>query len=302
MFEVFIAYVRIFKIWFVWGFVKKKLLLVDGHELLFRMFYGLPFRILDRDGSSVHAVVGFVSSILKVANFLKPDYLLVVFDSEEGSFRDEAGVGYKENRVRNFSGVDDEDNPFFQFDNIVKCLDCLGVRNCEACGVEADDVIAGYVNEYLDLDVFILSRDSDLFQLVSDRVSVVCSRGSKIDKIGVDEVCEKFGVEPRRVADVKALVGDKTDNVDGVFGVGVKTASKLLNEFDGVEDLLENLDRVFPLGLREKIGGSRDLIERNISLVRLDRGVDLPFELEELKVGNFGGLKTMDVLREVGVL
>lgn len=280
-----------------------KTVLVDGHNLLFRSFYGIPARIPGKDGKPIHGVVGFVGTLLKVANRLKPTHLLVVFDSESGSFRRQKEDGYKKDRIKDWSEFPDEENPFSQLSGIYQALDHMTWKYCEVEGVEADDVIASYAREISSKhEVFIVSTDSDLLQLVNDRVTLFYPRGKASVLYTPEKVREKYGIHPQQIPEFKALVGDKTDNIEGVPGIGPKTAAKLLGQFESVSKLCDCASMV-PGNLGIKINKFRDKILRNRALIKLDQELDLPFSINEIKIQRDSwNRKTMSVLREIGLI
>lgn len=280
-----------------------RLLLVDGHNLLFRAFFGIPARIPGKEGGPIHGVVGFIGMLIKTVATLKPSHLLVVFDSEEGSFREEIDPAYKENRLKDWSNLPAEENPFSQLAGIRAVLDQLDCRYCEVAGVEADDVIATYSECYsAESEVVILSTDSDLLQLVTPQVKLFCPRGKISILYDPARVEEKYGVAPRLIPDFKALVGDKTDSIAGIRGVGPKTAQALLQKFGGIEAIFAALDAVQLSSLRQKLSDHRDLVKQNLALIRLNREIVPPFDLSELQISpESWNYKTMTLLRKAGV-
>lgn len=278
-------------------------MLVDGHNLLFRSFYGIPARISDKDGKPIHGVVGFIGTLLKVANRLKPTHLLVVFDSESGSFKRQEEDGYKRGRIKDWSKFPDEENPFFQLAGIYRALDHMAWKYCEVEGVEADDIIASYAREVSSKhEVFIVSTDSDLLQLVNDRVTLFYPRGKASVLYTPEKVQEKYGVRSQQIPEFKALIGDKADDIEGVPGIGPKTAAKLLSQFGDVSKLCDYASTV-PGNLGIKINKFRGKILRNRALIKLDQELDLPFSINEIQIQKDSwNRKTMNILREIGLI
>lgn len=277
-----------------------KLLVIDGHNLLFRAFFGIPARIPGRDGLSIHGVVGFIGTLLKTLAQFAPTHLLVLFDHEGGSFRHEVNAQYKSNRPAEQA---DRDDPFSQLLFIYRTLDYLGWRHSETPGFEADDVIAAYAQRHGgEGEVVILSTDSDLFQLIGPGVSVFYPRGKMSMLYGPAEVLAKYGVAPRFIPDLKALTGDHSDNLVGVPGIGPKTACRLIQRFGGVADIYHHIEVIERDLLRNKLLEHRQQVLHNLAMIRLDQQVSLPFDLSELAVAHESWQrKTMGVLREVGV-
>lgn len=277
-----------------------KILLIDGHNLLFRMFYGIPAKISGRDGQSIHGVVGFIGALLKTLTLFEPTHLFVVFDREGGSCRNEADENYKSNRL-----VDQAERecPFTQLEYIYRTLDYIGWKHAETSGVEADDVIAACAECYRsEAEVVIMSTDSDLLQLIRPGVSLFCPRGKESILYSPAEVEAKYGVSPRFIPDFKALTGDHTDNLVGVPGIGPKTAKDLIQRFGGVPEILQSLDAIKRDLTRSKLIAHRAQVLHNLAMIRLDRQVPLPFSLSELAVPpDSWQCKTMELLRKTGV-
>jgi DNA polymerase-1 len=283
---------------------ENEIILVDGHSLLFKAFFGIPARIIGTDNKPIHGVLGFIGILLKVVASFEPKYLLVVFDSEKGSFRQEIDSNYKKDRIQDWSELPNEENPFSQLSGIKKSLDYLNWKHCEVAGVEADDVLAAYTRKYhKSHHLVIVSTDSDLLQLVNENVKVFHPHGKKSVLYTPDKVQEKLGVEPTLIPDIKALMGDKTDSIQGIPGVGIKTAQKLISQFGHIEDLYEQTSAIKPAQLQNKVVDNRALVMKNVTMIRLNQSVNLPFELDTLRIGKDSWTKkTMYILRETELL
>lgn len=214
-----------------------KLLLVDGTNLLFQMFFGMPARIVSQNGKPIQGVVGFVGALLRIIKITEPTHVLVVFDGEKDNERKELNSDYKSNRI-DYSNVNDEDNPFSQISMIYDALEHLEIKHVETTEFEADDLISSYAMNFNSGHVIISSHDSDFFQIVSDKISVMKYRGKNTINCDTHYIKERFGVTPDKFLDFKALVGDKADNIKGVKGIGPKTASKFINQFGSLENML----------------------------------------------------------------
>lgn len=275
------------------------LLLADGHNLLFRSFYGIPARIVGRSGQKLNAVLGVIGMLLRVARAEGPTGALVVFDSETGSFRDRETPSYKASRVRDFSAVAADDNPFAQLAPLKSALDSLGWRYCEIDDVEADDVIAAYSRSVAPGDrIVVVSGDADLLQLVSPAVTVIAGR----DRLYTPStVVQKYGVPPARLPLLKALAGDVSDNISGVHGIGPKTARSLLQQYHTLDDLFFHLDDLSARN-RRLLEGARPDVEAALRLVSLERDVPLPYSSEELAIPPCEAIATMDVLRRADLI
>lgn len=213
--------------------MKSRLVLIDGNAILHRAYHALP-PLTAPDGSVVNAVYGFVSILIKIFNDLRPAYMAVAFDRPEPTFRKTLYKEYQATRPKM------EDNLSSQVALVHDVVAAFGIPIYEAAGYEADDVIGTLCRKTKD-DVVIVTGDRDILQLVDGRVRVFMpTKGLSEGKLfGEAEVIEKMGVAPKQIPDLKALMGDTSDNYPGVPGIGPKTAVKLLAEYGSVEKLLE---------------------------------------------------------------
>ncbi len=275
-------------------------LIVDGHNLLFQMFYGMPARIVNQEGKAIQGILGFVGALIKIIKQINPQYLVVLFDGQHENERIEILPEYKENRI-DYSLVPEEENPFSQLQDIYNALDFMGIRFCEVDEGETDDVIAGYAYKYgQDMDVIISSWDSDFFQLISENIKVLRYRGKESVICDKEYIENKFAIEPSLYADFKALTGDKADNIKGAEKVGIKTASKLIHQFGGLNAIMENADKIEKKSVRESIVRDRERLLKNYEIIKLSDKAKIPFEIEELQYP-YNDLKTNDVLCGIGV-
>lgn len=246
------------------------LTLIDGNSLVFRAYYGVHSNLTRSDGMPVGAVYGFFNMVLQIlARANKKDSFVCVFDASRKSFRQDIYPEYKANRSETPADL------LVQSELIRIGIHEMGVPVLCIPGVEADDVIATLATQNCDRSdkTRIMTSDKDLMQLVSDCVFLY--DGMKDKEIRKPEVLEKFGVPPSRVIDVQALMGDSTDNVPGVFGIGPKKAAELINEFGSLDNLYENLDSIKNERLRNLLFSSRDAAYISKQLVTLKRDVDL---------------------------
>lgn len=278
-----------------------KLLLIDGHNLLFQMFFGMPSRIVNKAGRAIQGTLGFIGALRKIIGMTMPTHLLVMFDGEHENRRTELLADYKANRV-DYSEVSEEQNPFSQLNDIYHALDHIGICHAEAAGrFEADDIIASYVHAFDNkMNIVISSHDSDYFQLIGENVTVLRYRGSRSVFCDSKYVCDKYGVPPSRYADFKSLTGDVSDNIKGAKGVGPITAAALIRQFGSLPEVLENADKIERKHIRESVLRSAERLETNYKLIRLDGGAELPFSLSEL---GYAGkdFVTGEVLRAIGL-
>lgn len=246
------------------------LTLIDGNSLLFRAYYGVHSRLTRSDGVPTGAVYGFMNMILPVLAAAKPDDAFVcVFDASRITFRQDIYPPYKANRSETPADL------ITQGVMIRECLAALGMPVLCIPGVEADDVIATLARQNCNAHdaTRVITSDKDLMQLVSDCVYLY--DGMKGRDVRTPEVLEKFGVPPDKVIDVQSLMGDSTDNVPGVPGIGPKKAAELINQFGSLDALYENLDAVKNERTRQALRDNREMAYISRQLVTLKADVDL---------------------------
>ncbi len=258
------------------------LFLVDGSGYIFRAYHALPPLTRKSDGLQVNAVLGFCNMLWKLLRDMKaderPTHLAVVFDKSEKTFRTEMYKEYKANRDA------PPDDLIPQFPLIREAVHAFDIPCLEQAGFEADDLIATYArlaNE-AKATTTIVSSDKDLMQLVSK--SVVMYDTMKDRRIGPAEVVEKFGVGPDKVIEVQALIGDSSDNVPGVPGIGVKTAAQLIGEYGDLETLLKRAGEIKQDKRRQTLIDNADLARLSKKLVTLDQNVPLKVPVDDLAV------------------
>lgn len=280
--------------------MKNKLLIIDGHNLLFQMSFGMPTRIINKDGIAIQGVLGFVGALNKIISMIEPTHIVVLFDSEQHNDRKDIVEEYKAKRI-DYTDVPEEENPFSQLPYVYKALDFMKIKHTEVIGYETDDVIASYVIRYSrKISCVISSWDSDYFQLINESVNVLRYRGKKTMLCDVDFIQNKFGIAPEVYEDFKSLTGDKADNIKGADKVGLKTVAKLLNQFGNLENILENAEQIEKPSIRKSIMESKDRLQKNYQIIKLTDRAEIPFMLEELKC-NGERLKTNDVLVDIGL-
>ncbi len=244
------------------------LTLIDGNSLLFRAYYGVHSRLTRRDGTPTGAVYGFFNMILPVLAAAKPtDSFVCVFDASRITFRQDIYPEYKSNRAETPADL------LAQGVMIRAGLADMGVPVLCIPGVEADDVIATLATQNTDGQTRIITSDKDLMQLINDRVFLY--DGMKSHDVREPEVLEKFGVRPNQVIDVQSLMGDSTDNVPGVHGIGPKKASELINQFGNLDNLYAHIDDIANERTRNMLRDGREMAYISRQLVTLKRDVDL---------------------------
>jgi DNA polymerase-1 len=256
--------------------------LVDGSGYIFRAYHALPPINRKSDGLQLNAVFGFCNMLWKLLRDMKPEerptHLAVVFDKSEKTFRTAMYPDYKAHRP----DPPDDLKPQFKF--IREAVHAFDLPCLEQDGFEADDLIATYVREACEAGATatIVSSDKDLMQLVND--GVVMFDTMKDKKIGRAEVIEKFGVPPEKVIEVQALIGDSTDNVPGVPGIGVKTAAQLIGEYGDLETLLKRAPEIKQDKRRQSLIENAEKARLSKKLVTLDDHVKLDVPIGDLAV------------------
>ena len=252
-----------------------KLILVDGSGYIFRAYYALP-PMTNSEGIPINAVYGFTNMIIKLIEDFNPKNICVVFDFGKDTFRNLIYENYKANRS------EPPEDLIPQFDLIKDASRAIGLPTIEKQGFEADDLIATFTDQAKNMnrEVVIISSDKDLMQLVDERVKMLDPmKNTWIDEKKVEE---KFGVLPSKVIDVQALAGDSSDNIPGVPGIGLKTASDLINEYGSLEDLLSRSHEIKQNKRRENLIEFKNLAETSKQLVTLKKDVPLDMAIDEL--------------------
>ncbi|MEB3198111.1 MAG: DNA polymerase I [Candidatus Sericytochromatia bacterium] len=253
-----------------------RLLLIDGHALAYRAYFALMRRgFATRDGRPTGAIFGFVKMMLEAVGNLRPTCLAVAFDRAAPTFRHEAYDRYKAHRARM------DDDMIAQMAPLREVVAAFDVPMYELDGFEADDLIGTLSRqaEAEGFDVEILTGDRDAFQLVSERTSVLLPRSGvgDLEVFGPDAVLAKMGVTPAQIPDLKGLMGDASDNIPGVPGVGEKSAVKLLQAYGTIANLYEHLGEV-PGKLGEKLRDHTELAQLSLRLATIDRDAPIRFD------------------------
>jgi DNA polymerase-1 len=271
----------------------KKIALIDGYGFVFRAYHSLP-PLTRSDKTPVGAVYGFTNMLIKLLAGLDVSHVAVVFDSGSKTFRNEIFSDYKANRPP----CPEDLKP--QFPLVRQAAESLSLPILEKIGFEADDLIATITKKSVEkgYEVLIVSSDKDLMQLVSPHVFMYDAMKNKF--IGNNEVREKFAVDPNQVVDVLALMGDTSDNVAGVKGIGPKTAAELISEFGTLENLFENLDAIKQKKRHQLLVEGKESALLAKKLVSLCEDVELGVDVDELKITNFDPHKLISFLQEQG--
>lgn len=274
------------------------LMIIDGNSIINRAFFGLGQggRLTAPDGTPTGAVYTFLNMFLRYFNEYQPTHICIAFDRPEPTFRHKRYEDYKATR----KGMPEE--LAVQMPILKSCLEALRIYNVEKAGYEADDIIGTFAARYgsKELPVYILSGDRDDFQLLNENVTQIYPQNRGETTVYTPElVFEKMGVRPDQVVDLKALMGDSSDNIPGVKGVGEKTAVKLLQEFDTLESVLANLEEIkgsVAAKLRDGVENAR--LSRE--LARIDTDVPLEVDLTDLVLQEWDRPKLLQQFRSLG--
>jgi DNA polymerase-1 len=272
----------------------EKLLIIDTFNFLHRAYHALPKTLTDINNEPTNAVYGVTSMIITVLNQVEPTYIIAALDSKEPTFRVEEFTGYKAHRKPM-----DEDLAK-QIPKVIEVIRAFGIKDLQVNGYEADDIIATSVTKLRgQLDIVVVSNDRDLWQLVGNGVVVMSpSKGGGVEWIGPREVTARFGFSPDRIVDYKGLRGDPSDNIPGVYGIGDKTATKLINEFGSIEDIYQNLEKVKPESLKNKLEENYETALLSKKLAALIYDVPFDVELKECKYTDYNKLDVKTVLEK----
>ncbi len=247
---------------------KQKLLLIDGNSILNRAYFALP-PLNDKDGNNVNAVYGFMNVLIKAVDDYKPDKLIVAFDKRGHNFRKDIYPEYKANRT----GMPED--LFRQTPVLHELLSIMNITVVEEAGVEADDII-GTISAAFDGDSFIVSGDRDMFQLVSDRITVLFTRRgvTDVETVTPDTLMKNYNLMPKQVIEYKALRGDTSDNIPGVKGVGEKTAMQLLSKYGDIDELYRRVEEEKG-ALKEKLISNKEMayVSRQLATILTDANV-----------------------------
>src|SRR5918998_273055 len=257
-----------------------RIYLIDGYSLLYRAFYALPQSIATSSGLPTNALYGFTSMVLKLLDSEEEVGLGVVWDSGKPAFRMEVFPEYKAQR----SSMPEELR--VQLDHLDEILESMNIPAIRAEGFEADDALATLSRRVPeDVELYIVTGDQDAMQLVDGRVKVLrTTRGvSETKTYGREEVIEDYGVTPEQIPDYKGLVGDPSDNIPGVRGIGPKGAASLLREFGSIEGVYENLEKIPAKGTRQKLEDGRESAFVSLELARMRFDVPVEFDAEALR-------------------
>lgn len=274
----------------------KTLAIIDGNSLIFRAFYGLP-DMTRTNGDHTGAVYGFFTMLFGILEKCSPDYLTVAFDMKAKTFRHLLYEQYKAGRKKT------PDELITQIDMLKKALNKLGITTLEQEGYEADDII-GTISRLADdeeMRVFIITGDKDALQLISENVTVLLTKKgiSNVEEYNPEKLMENYGLLPAQIVELKALMGDVSDNIPGVSGVGEKTALKLLSQYVTLEELYQNVEGMPKNKLRERLIEGEASARLSLTLARIDKYIPMDISLESLKFDGLDNSTLFSIFNEL---
>ena len=264
--------------------MSKKLVLIDGHSILNRAFYGVP-DLTNSEGTHTNAVYGFLNIMLKILNEEQPEYLIVAFDVKHPTFRHEMFAEYKGTRSKMPPEL------VQQVPIMKELLKAMGIHIVEQAGVEADDILGSYASKAQSegMDVCLVSGDRDTLQIASDRILIRIPKtkktGTIVENYYAQDVKEAYGVTPVEFIDVKALMGDASDNIPGVPGIGEKTATAIIQSYGSIENAYEHVEEIKPNKARESLRENyqQALLSKDLATIRTN--LDLDYEWSHALLG-----------------
>jgi len=278
----------------------KKLLLIDSHALIHRFFHAMPPLTAGDDNAPIGAIYGLCKLLLKIVKEEEPEYVAAAFDRPEPTFRKKEYEAYKATRAQVSSDL------IPQLIEARNTFEAFGMKVFEAPGYEADDVIATLAEKYKgekDLQIVILSGDRDLLQLVEGEkvvADMLKTGAGEVERYNEEAVREKYELNPDQIIDLKGLMGDASDNIPGVPGVGQKTATPLLKEFKTIEGVYENLVIISEKHAK-KLEGYEEQALMSKKLATVDRSVPIELNgLESIKLGKLDEAKLETYFKKFG--
>lgn len=265
--------------------MSNKIVLIDGHSILNRAFYGLP-DLTNSEGLHTNAIYGFLTIMFKILEEEKPEYLTVAFDVHAPTFRHEMYAEYKGTRKPMAEELRQ------QVPVIKEVLHAMGVRTVECAGLEADDLLGTLSRrcEEKGMEVSVISGDRDLLQLATEHVKIRIPKTkqgrTEVEDYYAADVKERYQVTPREFIDLKALMGDASDNIPGVPSIGEKTATKIISEYHSIENAHEHAEELKPPRASKALLEHWDMAVMSKELATINVKADFPYELEEAKLGN----------------
>ena len=265
--------------------MSNKIVLIDGHSILNSAFYGVP-DLTNSEGLHTNAIYGFLNILFKILEEEKPDYLTVAFDVHAPTFRHEMFADYKGTRKPMLDELRQ------QVPVMKDVLRAMGVKIIEQAGLEADDLL-GTISKRCEadgMDVSVISGDRDLLQLATDKIKIRIPKTrqgkTEIEDYYASDVKARYEVTPKEFIDLKALMGDTSDNIPGVPSIGEKTATKIIVEYGSIENAFAHVDELKPPRASKALQEHYDLAQLSKVLATINVNADFAYELEEAKLGD----------------
>ena len=276
--------------------MNKTLVIIDGNSIINRAFYALP-EMSNKEGLKTNAIYGFTNMLLKIIDTYNPTHISVAFDRKAPTFRHIEFKEYKAGRKK----MPDELRE--QFEPLKDLLDKFNIHRLEIDGYEADDII-GTVSKIAEdngFKVYIVTGDKDAIQLASNKTTTLITKKGvgEVEEYDYDSVIEKYEMTPTQFIDLKGLMGDKSDNIPGVPGIGEKTGIKLIKEFSSIEGIFDNIDSIKG-STKKTLEENKELAIMSKKLATIIRDVPVEFNLEELEYGNYNTKDILDVFKYLG--
>jgi len=276
---------------------KKRLVLLDGHALACRAFHALPATLTSPSGELTNAVYGFTAMLLKALQDVHPDYVAVAFDVGR-TFRHDQFPDYKAHRAAT------PEELHTQMARIREIVSAFNIPVFTQEGYEADDVLGTLAHQAAEqgVETIIVTGDSDIFQLIEPDVKVMITGRRYSDTTVYDDekIAERYGLRPEQLIDFKALVGDTSDNIPGVRGVGAKTAARLLQQFGTLQAIYDHLDEIPSASVRKNLAAGRGDAFLSRDLVTIRRDLTLHLDLDACKTRDFDRTRVLKLFRELG--
>ncbi len=274
----------------------KRLIIIDGNSIINRAFYALP-EMNNKEGLKTNAIYGFTTMLFKIIDIYKPTHISVAFDRKAPTFRHLEFEEYKAGRKKM------PDDLRVQFEPLKDLLDKFNINRLEIDGYEADDII-GTVSKVAEEDgfkVFIVTGDKDAIQLASNNTTTLITKKgvADVEEYNYKSVVEKYEMTPTQFIDLKGLMGDKSDNIPGVPGIGEKTGIKLIKEFSSIEGIIDNIDNLKG-SIKKKIEENKELAIMSKRIATIIRDVPIEFKLEDLKYGEYDKDAVIEEFRNLG--
>ena len=276
----------------------EKFMMIDGNSIVNRAFYGVPL-LTNSKGTYTNAIYGFMNILFKLLEEEKPEYLAVAFDLHAPTFRHKLSEQYKSNR----KGMPKE--LLEQMPLLKQILKAMQIKQYEIEGYEADDILGtlSLKAEQHGMTAVIVSGDRDLLQLASDtlKIRIPKTKGGKteIEDYFAEDVLQKYGVSPTEFIDVKALMGDSSDNVAGVPSIGEKTAIKIIQQYHNIENAIQHADEIKPKKASENLKAYQQQAILSKTLVTIVRDIDITIDKSTLGIENMFNEQVYSIMKEL---